>query len=171
MCSSLITLLFPTSQLFNKIFCRQNQYSFRHTIQGYERSGIMKAKKLLILVLATLFVFSLISSPAWARSPQNYRWEGVAIGIGAAILGSALLNNLNTHAYSYPEPVYTYSPPPPPRSSGHWEMRSVWVPPTEKSVWNPAHYTRDGRWVRGSWMTVVDRPGYWTKERVWIARR
>jgi hypothetical protein len=130
----------------------------------------MKAKKLLVLVLATVLLVSFLSSPAWAGSPQQYRWEGVAIGIGAAILGSALLNNMHTHPYSYPEPAYTYSPPPP-RRGGHWEMRSVWVPATEKRVWNPAHYSHDGKWIRGTWIMVVDRPGYWTKERVWIARR
>jgi hypothetical protein len=130
----------------------------------------MKTKKLLILVLATVFLFSFLSSPVWARSPQHYRWEGVAIGIGAAILGSALLNNMNTHASSYPEPAYTYSPPPPQRS-GHWEMRSVWVPATKKRVWNPAHYARNGKWIRGRWIKIVERPGHWTKEKVWIARR
>jgi hypothetical protein len=136
-------------------------------LQEYERGDIMKTKNLFILILATVFFFSFISSPAWAGSRQQYRWEGVAIGIGAAILGNAILNDI----YSRPrtEPVYSYSPPP--RPSGHWEMRSIWVPGTEKRVWNPAHYSHQGRWVRGTWIMVVDSPGYWTKERVWIARR
>ena len=130
----------------------------------------MKTKKLLVLILAAVFLFSFISSPACAGSRQQYRWEGVAIGIGAAILGSALLNNMYQRPYSAPEPAYTYSPPPP-RRGGHWEMRSVWVPATEKRVWNPAHYSHNGGWARGRWIKIVERPGYWTKERAWIAHR
>lgn len=140
-------------------------------MQRDERSGSMKAKKLLIIVLATVFLFSFLSSPVWARSPQHYRWEGVAIGVGAAILGSALLNNMYSHPYAYQERAYNYSPPPPPRRSGHWEMRKIWVQPTKKRVWNPAHYNHNGKWVRGKWIKVVHKPGYWTKERVWVARR
>lgn len=131
----------------------------------------MKTKNLLIVVLTAVFLVSFLSAPAWARSPQHYRWEGVAIGVGAAILGSALLNNMYCQPYSSPQPAHAYTPPPPPRISGHWEMRSVWVPATEKRVWNPAHYAHNGKWVRGKWIKVVERPGHWTKERVWISRR
>lgn len=140
----------------------------------------MKTTSIFAVIIATLLLFSFLPSPAMAGSPQKHRWEGVAIGIGAAILGNALLNNCYERpyaepAYSRPAPRKSYgnweSRPAPRKSYGHWEKRKVWVPATHKKVWNPAHYNPRGKWVPGKWIRVADQPGYWTKERVWIARR
>jgi hypothetical protein len=70
----------------------------------------MKNKKLsMVMVTTTLCVCFLVTS-AWAGPKQRYRWEGVAIGVGAAILGNALVN-----AFYYPgpspAPVYYSAPP------------------------------------------------------------
>jgi len=54
-------------------------------------------KKQLITVVAVLSL-GLISTSVWAGSKQQHRWEGVAIGVGAVIVGSALINH---HAYGY----------------------------------------------------------------------
>jgi hypothetical protein len=35
----------------------------------------------------------LASTPTWAGSKQQHRWEGVAIGVGAVIAGSALISH------------------------------------------------------------------------------
>ena len=124
-------------------------------------------KKTTIILLTAILGLSLAAAPVWAGSTQRHRWEGVAIGIGAALLGNAILHP-RPYAPAYPEA--TYQPPPPPRR-GHWEFRNIWVPPTHRTVWNPAHYTVHGQWVPGRYVEIVDQPGYWTKEQVWVTRR
>ena len=136
----------------------------------------MKKKNLFIILATLILCFSFMKLSAWAGNVQRNRWEGVAIGIGAAILGNALINH---YRYSVPtqSTFYQRHPPTPhyghryrQKSSGHWEVRKVWVPPTYKRVWNPGHYKRHGRWVPGQWMNIEKKPGYWTKERVWVSK-
>ncbi len=132
------------------------------------------------VILATLCCFFAVNS-AWAGNVQRNRWEGVAIGIGAAILGSALFNHHRNAQPPPPAVVYHHPAPPPwPKAYYHtphyprherWEIRKIWVPPTYKRVWNPAHYTQDGQWVIGAWIEIVDRPGYWREECVRASRR
>ena len=136
----------------------------------------MKTKKLIIILLAAFTAVSLLSSTALAGSKQRHRWEGVAIGVGAAILGHAIYQ---AHKQA-PQAHVVYESPGPAyedhhgrydrrHRGGHWEWQSVWVPPSMKRVWNPGHYNRHGRWVNGHWMEVIDKEGCWTKERVWVA--
>ena len=136
----------------------------------------MKKKNLFIILTTLILCLSFMKPSAWAGNVQRNRWEGVAIGIGAAILGSALINH---HRYSVPtqSTVYQRHPSTPhygrryrQKHSGHWEVRKVWVPPTYKRIWNPGHYKRHGRWVPGQWMNIGKKRGYWTKERVWISK-
>ncbi len=70
----------------------------------------MKNKKLSMVMLTTVLCLSLMVTSAWAGSKQHYRWEGVAIGVGAAILGNALFNTCY-HAQPGPAPVYYSAPP------------------------------------------------------------
>ncbi len=49
-------------------------------------------KQISIFVLATTLLLLFSIDPVWAGSRARYRWEGVAIGLGAAIVGSALIN-------------------------------------------------------------------------------
>ena len=129
----------------------------------------MNRKKLLIsVIVATLCCFFAANS-VWAGNVQRNRWEGVAIGIGAAILGSALINH---HRHAQPPPAVVYHPPAPrhrPRAYYHkppyprhkrWETRKIWVPPTYKRVWNPAHYNQYGQWVSGAWIEIIDRKSF-----------
>ena len=135
----------------------------------------MKKKNLFIILTTLILCLSFMKPSAWAGNVQRNRWEGVAIGIGAAILGSALINH---YRYTVPtqSTVNQHHPPTPhydnryrKKPSGHWEVRKVWVPSTYKRVWNPGHYDRYGRWVSGRWMKIEKNPGYWTKERVWVS--
>ena len=71
----------------------------------------MKKKKVFILMLATMLAFSFVATSAWAGPKQRYRWEGVAIGLGAAILGQALFNSCY-YSQPAPAPVVYYSSPP-----------------------------------------------------------
>lgn len=134
-------------------------------------------KKTLFIILVTVtFGFCLAAPSARAGNVQRNRWEGVAIGIGAAMLGHVLYKN---HVQEHParEVVYVNPRPqrhkfrPPRKARGHWEVRKTWVLPAYESVWNPGHYSRRGRWVEGQWIEIEKAPGYWTEERVWVSKK
>lgn len=133
----------------------------------------MKNRSILLIILVSVLSVVIISNSAWAGSVQHNRWEGVAIGIGAAILGSAIFNQYkNSPSYKTepcPDVVRPQFPPAYPARKGHWEVRKEWTPPTYKEVWNPGHYDRSGRWVEGHWIEIVDKPGYWVERQVWVA--
>lgn len=127
----------------------------------------MDKKKIWTVITIGLVCFFLIIPSSWAGAEQRHRWEGVAIGVGAAILGHALFNQYYSH-YT-PAPVYQKAKPHRPR--GHWEYRKVWVPPAYGKVWNPGHYNKRGRWVPGKWIQVETEPGHWAKEKIWVSSR
>jgi hypothetical protein len=134
----------------------------------------MKTKMLLISLVTALVGSTLVASSALAGSKQRHRWEGVAIGVGAAILGHAIYQTHKTEqrqpvAYVEPERTYRHHYRPKHRH-GHWEWQKTWVPPTYETVWNPGHYNRKGLWVSGHWMEVETSDGHWTRERVWVAK-
>lgn len=123
-------------------------------------------KKLFVLSLTVIFFLSLSQNPAFAGSKQRYQWQGFALGVGAAILGSAILNNGPP-----PQPVavidrgpYPCSCPPP--RHDYCETQRVWVPPVYERVWNPGHYEYS-RWVPGQWINLEAQSGYWREERSW----
>ena len=125
-------------------------------------------KKLTVsLFIAILSIFILIS-PALAGSKQRHRWEGVAIGIGAAILGSAILGR---SGYSHPAPVYTRRPPRPcrtvSRTPGHWESKKVWIPGRCERIWRGGHYDNYGRWYPGYW-EEHRTSGFFMEKQVWV---
>jgi hypothetical protein len=134
-------------------------------------------KKAISLMTAAVLSLMILAPPADAGNKQRSRWEGVAIGLGAAVLGSALLGHHNRPVASAP-PAYT--PPPEPayrhshrghRHRGHWEIRKTWMAPVYERVWNPGHYNRKGRWVPGGYIRIEVESGYWQKQKVWVARR
>jgi hypothetical protein len=132
----------------------------------------MKNKKLIAAALIMLFAFTVSVPSAWAGSPQKYRWEGVAIGVGAAILGKVLLDHHQSYrpeARPAPRPTvvqhHYYRPAPP---AGHWETRREWMPPAYENLWNPGHYDRRGHWIEGHWMRLQTQPGYWAEKKVWV---
>jgi hypothetical protein len=133
----------------------------------------MKTNKLLISLVITLFGIALVSSSALAGSKQRHRWEGVAIGVGAAILGHAIYQSHQAERQPqvvYVEPERTYGGNHGPEyRCGHWEWQKTWVPPTYEKVWNPGHYNRKGHWVSGHWIEVETSDGHWIQERVWVA--
>jgi len=136
----------------------------------------MKTKKLLISLSVAIITIAMITTPALAGSKQSHRWEGVAIGVGAAILGHAIYQAHKEASqpqvvYVEPAPVYEYrsSMHGPKHRRGHWEWQKTWVPPTYETVWNPGHYNPNGSWIQGHWIEVQTSDGHWTQERVWIA--
>ena len=101
----------------------------------------MKKKNLFIILTTLILCLSFMKPSAWAGNVQRNRWEGVAIGIGAAILGNALINHyrysvstqsaVNQRHLRTPHYGHRYRQKP----SGHWEERKVWVQPVYKRVW------------------------------------
>ncbi len=139
-------------------------------------------KRIMISLIAVLVCITFVTPPVWAGSKQRRRWEGVAIGVGAAILGHALIREHHRHARELEKGRDARWCPPPrphregrwekrPQREGHWEKKRIWTPETYKRVWNPGHYNRKKRWVPGEWIEVIDQPGYWKKERVWVSHR
>ncbi len=134
----------------------------------------MKTKYISLIALISVLILTLTAGPASAgryHHRDHERLKGVAIGVGAAILVNALINQ--NRDYSYREPAPSYVPPPPPQEyiqqGGHWEIRKQWVSPAYKRVWNPAHYENNGVWVEGAWIEIIDQPGYWTESRIWVS--
>jgi hypothetical protein len=70
----------------------------------------MKNKKVSVVMVVTMLCVCFVATSAWAGPKQRYRWEGVAIGVGAAILGNALFNACYSPSPS-PAPVYYSTPP------------------------------------------------------------
>ena len=135
----------------------------------------MNKRNLLVMVLAGLVSISIAARPAAAGNVQRNRWEGVAIGVGAAVLGGILWNHYrhdrhDVHVTYHRRPPHSspkrYHPK---RPVGHWEVRKIWASPKYKTVWNPGHYNRRGRWVPGEWINIEKRPGYWKEARIWVA--
>ena len=135
----------------------------------------MKKYSVFAVTLLIMISFLFFTNSAWAGSKHSYRLGGVAIGIGAAILGHALIKNHKN--YSPPDPVY-HSPKYRRHSSsrysrhrGYWEVHKEWVPPSYQKVWNPGHYSPNGQWIEAHWMKIVDQSGYWQETKVWVAGR
>lgn len=142
----------------------------------------MRTKRFIIGMLVGGLTLVMISSTAWAGNVQRNRWEGVALGVAATLLGQALLDHHRVVQYG-PAPVPrtvqpsrdyhdTRSPAFGHRVPKHPEKQHyqrVWVPPVYKKVWNPGHYNRRGRWLPGHWVQTQLKPGHWRKERVWSA--
>jgi len=137
----------------------------------------MKKKNLFALLLTAILCVSFLIPSVWAGSKQRHRWQGVAIGLGTAILGNAIFKHYHNEYYSHrkPSPVvapgYNYHPPKYGRHRGYWEVRKEWIRPTYKKDWNPGRYNRRGKWVPGHWIEIEVRPGCWTETRVWVVRR
>ena len=132
----------------------------------------MKKRSLSLIVIISSLILVFTAGSASAGRAQHERWKGVAIGIGAAILGSAILNHNNYYYDREPERCYVPVRVPERREyyhRGHWEVRDEWVPPIYRTVWNPGHYTPGGDWIDGAWIKIVDKPGYWKEKRIWVS--
>jgi hypothetical protein len=134
----------------------------------------MKTRSVFTITVVSLLTLALTAGSASAgryHHRDHDRLKGVAIGVGAAILVSALINHSRDYSYREPEPCYVPAPPPQEyrQQGGHWEIRKEWVSPTYKTVWNPAHYDERGVWVEGVRIEIVDQPGYWTENRIWVS--
>lgn len=80
---------------------------------------------MIVLGLTLCLIVSLVAvTPASA----NQFWQGVAVGVGSAIVLSHIVTPPRPHYYEY-RPVRVYGPPPPP------VYRERWVPVPHHSHW------------------------------------
>ena len=143
----------------------------------------MKRRYFFITVVVSVLLISLFSQPVWAKSQQRYRWEGAAIGLGVALLGSAIIHNNSNSGYGrhYSRPQHHpryYRPYPMPRyrprhyqghryrSCEYYDYEKFWVSPIFNRFWRPGYYDQYERWIPGRWKNRMVRPGHWEENRV-----
>ena len=143
----------------------------------------MRRRYFFITVVVSVLLISLFSQPVWAKNQQRYRWEGMAIGLGAALLGSAIIHDNRNSIYGryYPRPQhhprYDRHYPRPQHRPRHYQRygyrpceyydyERFWVPPTYRRAWKPGRYDQWGRRISGRWKKRMIRPGHWEERRV-----
>nr|WP_319395989.1 hypothetical protein [uncultured Desulfobacter sp.] len=149
-------------------------------------------KKQIALAVAAVFITTLFTGFAQAgpgrHSSHHHRptqphhphhknniLEGVVLGAGALILGTAIAQSLNNPCQT----AQVHAPPVSQRpghwkhhkKKGHWEIQKIWVEPVYETRWNPAHYNARGKWVQGRRQQFLVAKGFWKKERVWVKAR
>lgn len=68
----------------------------------------MKSRKFFIIGIAAVLSICFAGQSAWAGSKQRHRWEGIAIGLGAAMVGSALIHNQGGRPHYGPVPGFSF---------------------------------------------------------------
>lgn len=134
--------------------------------------------KHVISIMTAVVVFICLST-APAHADRKTR-EGFLLGVGAAVLGTAIYQGLKQPS-GYREPRRYHVPPGYERRSqcrdtrrhargpaGRWEIERIWVEPAYETRWNPGHYNRKGYWVNGRHEKFKVQDGYWEKRRVWV---
>ena len=124
-------------------------------------------KKIIITTIITLFIFSICSSPAFAGSRGRNFARGVIVGTTAAIIGAAIISEINHHntvVLAGRNHQYNRHP-----HRGHWRYEKVWMPPVYEKRWNPGHYNPRGHWVNGGYQRFIIKDGFWKKTRVWVS--
>lgn len=132
-------------------------------------------KTLISITTAVVMFICLTTAPAQADRKTR---EGFLLGIGAAVLGTAIYQSLD-RSPGYREPQRYHGSPAfergpqcrddrwhDKRAAGHWRIERIWVGPVYDTRWNPGHYNRKGHWVGGRYETFKVRDGYWEERRV-----
>jgi len=122
-------------------------------------------KKLLVLSITMCFFLSFTATPAIAGHGYGhgygghgyhhdywYGWDDLAIGLGAAIVGSAIINSYAPEREVIVEHHTYYQPAPPPPYRNYDRPDSHYVP---GRVWIPGQYLYEGG---GRYVYV---PGHW----------
>ncbi len=138
--------------------------------------------KLFTLLLMTIFCLTVVANPVFAGngyrhgghgggySGHNYYnhgysghghsghyipgWEAAVIGLGAAVVGSAIINSYPREREVVVEHHTYYSPPPPPQYRDEcYDCPTSYEPPSR--VWVPGHY----EYVGGGYYRRA--PGHW----------
>lgn len=143
-------------------------------------------KKILTITTALLVLICFSTVSAHAGSGKTHTMEGVILGAGIVILGSAIISGINrNHRPQYSENNHReqfsasyrqkydnrhhrqFSSP---GTRGYWTVKRVWADPVYGKKWNPGHYNSRGVRVNGRNQKYVVKNGYWHEEKVWVRR-
>jgi len=141
----------------------------------------MKHKSLVTPIIFLVFAFFVSAPAAHAGNVQRNRWEGLAIGIGTAILGSAIYSQ---YRRDHPQSYTAYTPRPTPgagvskhRDLGHHPRYGHGHKPPRhhryQKHYDTGHRQR-GHWeVRKEWVSPtykkVWNPGHYNRRGKWIS--
>ncbi len=157
-------------------------------------------KKIIAITTGILMIMGIVSvSSANAGAARRHTIEGFMLGTGVALLGTAIIHEMNKDARQ--SPTYTrhwpdryenpkrkhhkqykrskhhkqYKRSKHPRkyakkSRGHYELERVWINPVYERRWNPGHYSRKGTWLSGRYQKFMIEQGYWSEKKVWVWR-
>ncbi|SDU03862.1 hypothetical protein [Desulfobacula phenolica] len=141
-------------------------------------------KKIIGITTAVVLFACLSTVSAHAGSARRHTIEGIMLGTGVAILSAAIINEINHdskpyYKNHYAKPVgnhhtkYAYQN----RydrnfrshyKNGHWVIEKIWVQPVYEKKWNPGHYNRRGKWIKGRYENFLVKDGYWQKTKIWV---
>jgi len=142
--------------------------------------------KLIAITTTVLLLICFSTATALAGSARKHTIEGIMIGTGVAILGAAIINEINRDAkpqyranyarhdghryagYRYDHKRRNHRRYKSHRSRGHWEIERVWIDPVYEKKWNPGHYNRRGKWISGRVEKFMIKDGYWQEEKLWV---
>ena len=137
-------------------------------------------KKIIATTTAVLLLICFSTASAYAGAARRHTIEGFMLGTGVAILGAAIINEINKDSkpqytqnnsrhdeYCYAGYRYGHNNRHH-RSRGHWEVERIWIDPVYEKKWNPGHYNRRGDWVSGRYEKFLVQDGYWQEEKVWV---
>ncbi|WDP89646.1 MAG: hypothetical protein HUN04_07895 [Desulfobacter sp.] len=129
-------------------------------------------KKQIAIVAAAFLIIGLSTASAQAGAARRHTIEGILIGTGITLLGTAIANSI-----SHPAPERTivhhrydarYAPHHKKHRRGHWEICRIWVKPVYTTSWHPGHYNKRGRWTPGRHQRRLAKKGHWERKRVWV---
>ena len=137
-------------------------------------------KKIIATTTAVLLLICFSTASAYAGAARRHTIEGFMLGTGVAILGAAIINEINKDSkpqytqnhsrhgeYCYAGNRYGYNNRHH-RARGHWEIERIWIDPVYEKKWNPGHYNRRGEWLSGRYEKFLVQDGYWQEEKVWV---
>lgn len=132
-------------------------------------------KKMIAMILVTGILLAVSVVPGHAGSRDRHLVEGIIIGTGAVIIGTAIAHEIrgNGGAVVVKERRHYRHRNRHQNRHHNWDRRHgrrgrgdrVWVEPIHGLRWNPGHYNRRGFWVQGRHEKVIVRDGFWDKRR------
>lgn len=128
-------------------------------------------KKRIAIVTAVFLIIGFTAGISQAGAARRHAIEGIILGTGVAILSTAIIHSMNKpepvvvkHVYQHDSPRHGKKW----KKKGHWKTRKIWVEPEYETRWNPGHYNRRGKWVKGRYKEFKVADGYWRSRKVWV---